>query len=113
MVSNSNNTVTNLLTLANEILADSAGPDSIVLNLERYVTDFQKWWEEFDSGRIEVEQSLLEKLSERHEKVLDLARDLQSQTGQVLQDTRRKSKGMIAYVDCLPKRISTRRVKKG
>ncbi|MCB0333183.1 MAG: hypothetical protein KDD55_06760 [Bdellovibrionales bacterium] len=109
-----------LLRLAERALEDGLSIDECITSIEAYSQAFHPWYEEhkdaFDEdapGNMSFERSSLERLLKLHTAVLAKAESLQKGTTQDMVALRGRRKGMMAYIDTLPKRLSTRRTRKG
>ena len=104
-----------LLALGRSITEPSQDSDAITGLLERYVGLFSQWYSRagIDSGNSLVGVAALEKLESVHASVLDRAIKLRAVTEQDLKGLRKRERGILAYVDTLPKRLSIGRPKKG
>lgn len=108
-----------LLVLAEAALAPGESPDVVTDRIVAYTEAFDRWYsvatpsiEAGDAaplGGIE----LLRQLETRHAAVMDLAQEIMRRTDAEVKGLRRKGKGMVAYTDTLPKRISTKKFRPG
>lgn len=106
-----------LVALADEVLARPVVDDASVELIERYSQTFGEWFSkneklirENDPG---LNRSDLEQLLSRHEAVVDMSEQLQAQYPEDLKKLRQRGKGLMAYTDMLPKRISYKQTKEG
>ncbi len=110
-----------LIELAEIALAEGADIDELISHIEAYSAAFHPWYEEhketFEQGTESsgpvVDRDDLERLLKLHTEVLGKAELLQQGTSNDLMALRGRRKGMMAYIDILPKRLSTRRTRKG
>lgn len=103
-----------LIQLARGILDDSQDDAATLTEgIATYVDAFSRWTSETDGQVPELDRQSLEELADLHAKVISIAEDLKSDAARQLRDFGIKKRGMKAYVDPLPQRISVRRPKKG
>lgn len=115
--SNGGNT---LLSLGKEVVVSlrEAAPDALEL-LERYVTAFGAWevsWREVaKGGRIMSarEREVGRRVAAQHAQILRLADEMRKGIDESLKVLRVKGKGLKAYIDPLPHRLSTIKTRKG
>ncbi|MCB0335082.1 MAG: hypothetical protein KDD62_02215 [Bdellovibrionales bacterium] len=107
--------VENLCSLAEQALDESADMEARLLAVEEYTEQFRIWHESFDSTQeISAEQRLeLENLAKCHEQVLAFVNELRNTSAKELRDFKTKAKGIMAYTDRLPRRISIAAKRKG
>lgn len=104
--------IQDLIDLAQAALAQNLSQLESLERAAAYSEAFQHWIEsnpKFD----ELELTALQELNNLHATILDGAQKLQEQTSADLRTLRTRAKGILAYADVLPRRISTLRVKKG
>lgn len=89
--------------------------DDALMLLEKYADEFDRWntaWESADkSDNLDVDG--LQRLLDIHEKICRGAQKLTDEATDSLRSLRGWSKGIRAYIDHYPSKISTRRGKKG
>jgi hypothetical protein len=108
-----------LLALAEEALTPCDNLDTATERIVAYTEAFDRWYSlakpYFDVGDEEPlgGLELLKKLEARHGEVIALAEAAMDRTEADAKGLRRKGKGMVAYTDNLPKRISTKRFRPG
>lgn len=109
-----------LIELAEKALVEGADIDELISHIEAYSAAFHPWYEEHKEafeqgveGEPVVDRDDLERLLKLHTEVLGRAESLQKGTSSDLMALRGRRKGMMAYIDILPKRLSTRRTRKG
>jgi hypothetical protein len=94
----------------------SASPEAIAL-LDQYTEAFEKWqksWARSSSSELSsVDRSLLERVAKQHAKIIELAEQMLTSVEHSLKDLKGWSKGIRAYVDHMPKRVSTMKARKG
>lgn len=78
--------------------------------IEAYSEAFSRWYAE-NPNPTESEQ--LERLSRHHTEILEKVAELRELTSIDLRNLKKKGKGILAYTDVLPKRISFGRKRKG
>ncbi len=94
--------------------ADRSDIDALLDEIDAYTEDFAAWYSGFEEEPAESsELSQLEELNELHSGVIDLATRLQSQTSKQRQELKKRGKGILSYVNVLPKRISFLKGRKG
>lgn len=97
---------------------DGRGIDQQLDIIEIYAEKFSQWFES-DGERITAvanageEQPEIDQLLADHTAISDYARQLLEKTSLEQRDARRKGKGVLAYLDILPKRLSVTRARKG
>jgi hypothetical protein len=110
--------VSNLTALATEILSGQGDIDKSILLLNQYCEDLSRWYEQ-NEARLRAgnlapgEEEALAELDRLHGRVLEFGAGLQSRCSADLIDFRRKARGIMAYTDTLPKRISIARKRQG
>ena len=107
-----------LLALASEALAATELPADEFLNkVAGYAEAFEIWKlghsQELSGAIPEDGRAEFESLAELHAKIVDRVAELKSKTEQDLKHIRRKGKGIMAYTDTLPKRISISTKRRG
>jgi len=109
-----------ILTLAREVnfkltaLADSKiSEQDIVESISAYVDAFASWDQEDGLKAKEIDREMLQELATLHTKITEGAMQLKGDTGQRIKSLNIRRKGLLAYVDPLPKKISFRKPKKG
>lgn len=104
--------VTELHAKANDIFLLKDAP--VAAQLDDIVTysELFKKFEAFD-GLEQVDPSELQALQAEHAQVLEQARSLEGQLTGDLRGLHQKGKAVLRYLDVLPKRISSRRPRKG
>lgn len=109
-----------LLNLAREI--NSAEPNSLdnIDQIEKYCSSLAQWLKETENSSshpnadtLGLSAADLTELSKLHGSVMQLASQLLGNTATQLQDLQIKAKGIMAYVDTLPKKISVTKSRKG
>ena len=106
--------VKGLHALATEIIALRSGdPDVIILKLGQYATAFEEWYAAYQRGEEKLPQVLGEELAGLHQQVLQVAEEQKQVTSVEMQKLREKGKGVLRYIDTLPRRVSFTRTKRG
>ncbi len=101
--------VANLLQLADKVLEHSGHLDEVLPLLEDYSEAFDKW---ISQGEIQLQsyskqdQQLVLQLAEKHQQIIEYAQRVKDLTAEELKDLKHKGRGLMAYVDSLPKRIT-------
>jgi len=98
-----------LIELAEKILNTESGPDTILEEFNAYTSALDVWLTQPRTEDPEIIKSLLE----NHDKVVKKALSLKDEASVELRKLKAKGKGILAYVDILPKRISFGTKKKG
>lgn len=111
-------TTQDLLALAQEVLdAATLPPDQFLDRVAAYSDAFQKWNVDNQQALMGTatgaEAESLRSLAKLHAKIIDLAEALKDKTSHDLKHLKRKGKGIMAYTDILPKRISIWTRRKG
>lgn len=84
---------------------------SVKLDLiEAYSASFSEWLSGENASQIDEQQLLT--LNQLHQRILETAKQLQNDTSGELARLRHRGKGILRYIDTLPKRISVRRSRK-
>ncbi len=105
----------NLIELANRILAAKAEDDVVEL-LGEYSVAFDAWYGKYQadlpSAKGSPWEAALKELKHKHEAVLSVAKKNQGEIKAQLRKLKKKGKGILAYTDRLPKRVTTTRPRK-
>jgi hypothetical protein len=102
-----------------EVLALLEEKDPTALDaLDLYIESFGKWHGDWKARLLESSndrdlKAVGAEVAKQHSEVLRLAGELKESIAVSLRSLKRKGKGLIAYSDKLPKRISTIRPRKG
>jgi hypothetical protein len=84
--------------------------DELIDRVEGYAEDFSVWFEAHKEYFLEKEASGLEpqmkELLELHKRVLFVAEKLLTDTSQERKALKKRGKGIMAYLDVLPRRVS-------
>ncbi len=106
-----------LIQLAEQVLQDTSDRDLTIEIAEKYTCQFADW---FESNKAAFAQELpesqvreIERLNLLHGKVLKLLGTWKTETLQELRSQRARGKGVMAYLDTLPKKISILKSHKG
>lgn len=110
--------VRELIAQADVVLAGQQEEDERLVALELYVTQLAAWYDgqgcELTSANVSSQSAdLLRELGDRHTQVLKLVEQLRNDTSSKLKVFRQRTRGILSYLDTLPKRISVLRSKKG
>lgn len=89
--------------------------DETIDSIERYSERFTDW---FERNRAAIEQGAMQspELSELlslHERIVDLVSRLMNDTSSRRSELKRRGKGILSYLDTLPRRLSVTGMKKG
>jgi hypothetical protein len=98
--------VDRLLALAAEALRTDS-------SLEEQLSAIEDYCQEFSRIESELSGQRLEELSRKHAAVLDKVKRLFAGAALDMKSFQRKARGIMAYVDTLPKKISVTKNKKG
>jgi hypothetical protein len=106
-----------LIALADSALAPQTNVEVTISAIAQYSESFSAW---YDANQAKVEQAengperaLFEQLDKKHREVLQLSKVLMAKSHVDLRKLKVKGKGIMAYLDTLPDRISLRGAKKG
>jgi hypothetical protein len=106
-----------LIEMADRILTEDNLSDELIDQIADYSAHFGKWYAVYKDSFVQDDDSNvageLETLLLKHEQVIGRVEDLQGQTSGDLKEFRQRAKGILAYVDVLPKRISFSKKRKG
>lgn len=103
--------ITRLIRLADEVLAEGIAPDDLIERMEAYSQALEAW---LGSGQdLSGREGAYPQLNEKHTLVLSRAESLRDLTSQELKDLKTRGRGIMAYIDTLPKRLSAFRMRKG
>ena len=84
--------------------------DQLIDRVEGYAEDFSVWFEEHQEYFLEKDPHTLEPkmkaLLELHKQVLFIAERLLTDTSQERRELKRRGKGIMAYLDVFPRRVS-------
>ena len=104
------------LGLAAAAALKNSHPEALDL-LDQYTDAFEKWQKgmsRLSSPELSSEERrLMERVARQHGKVIELAESMLASVERSLKDLKGWSKGIRAYVDHLPKRVSTMKARKG
>jgi hypothetical protein len=79
--------------------------------LQLYVEAFERWIQGGQVGQPEKELGM--RIADQHATIIAVVESEKGEVAAVLKDLREKGKGLRAYTDIFPKRISTMKPKKG
>ncbi len=102
-------TINSLILRAEKILSCESEDEEIIKLLPVYIEAFDRWMK--DPGSMDKE--VLEKLHRYHGEVLEKAISIKSATREAMKSLRQRGRGLKAYIDHYPKRVSLRRGRKG
>lgn len=92
-----------------------ADPSSLEL-LEEYSRSFDAWhllWSSGDQESPVLDREFGEQIAQQHEVIVALTEKMLHSVERSLKDLRGWSKGIRAYIDHLPKQVSTMKIKEG
>ena len=109
-----------LLKLGREVVSSlrDGSPNSIEL-LERYSSSFAAWeesWRGADSKELLESakgREIGRRVAAQHAQILRLGEEMRQEMGESLRALRVKGRGLKAYIDDLPPRVSTIKTRKG
>ena len=106
-----------LIELANRALSPGSGASDVetASRIECYSQAFAEWYKSYDksNSKDEMNSGLLQELSDKHRLVMDRARVVQESTSRDIRKLKLRGKGILAYTDMLPKRLSLGRKRRG
>ena len=102
-----------LIQLANNALKQDQEAEQTLVAIERYTEAFTTWYRENETRLSTLNKDQLLDLEGKHETLLELARHLQGAVQGDMRTLKSKAKGIMAYEDVFPRRISISRDKKG
>ena len=101
-----------LLNLAREVLVqDPASPD-IIDFIERYFTAFEDVRDALGEAGAS-ERNLIEELLAAHNAIIEVTMNLKDDTSKSLRDLKKRGRGIMAYTDIFPKRMSLGTLREG
>lgn len=111
-------TIPDLLQRATAVIAASFGPtDVLIEKLEEYTQAFEAWsaaHKDILSGaKKPADEVEFLNLAALHARVVEVAEQKKESAGKDLREAQTRGKGIMAYIDILPKRISIAGTKKG
>ncbi|MCO6431795.1 MAG: hypothetical protein J5J00_13130 [Deltaproteobacteria bacterium] len=99
-----------LIRLADEVLADTKASDEGLERLENYCKSFDLWFAASEqlirSKDPAIDSHQVNVLLTKHERIAELAQRLQDEIPGELRKLKQRGKGILAYTDLLPKKIS-------
>lgn len=101
------------------ITAIRDGAEDALDTVERYTSAFAEWeagWKLSARGAVEFsakEREMGKRIAAQHSQVIKLVEGMRAEVDSSLKGLRQKGKGLKAYIDQLPQRISTIRTRKG
>lgn len=102
-------TVAALNKLAEQVLAQPVQPESIDI-IEDYSRVFGEWFAAEGAEMVQRQPidavPQLKELLEKHGRIMDLLRTLQVQTTTEMRTFHQRARGILSYVDVLPKHVS-------
>lgn len=100
-----------LIQIAKLALAEENNIEACLNSIEQYTSEFDLWLQQ-DSSASEPEDVLLE-LSSIHSLMLELGNRLKENTLLDIQSHKKRARGIMSYVDRLPRSIQIGTKKKG
>lgn len=109
--------ISDLITLAESALAIDLKSDPFIDALERYSLAFDEWFvqnqSELANNPDPLYNSQIDKLVQLHERLVNIVTDEQSEHPEAIRKLKHKGRGIMAYTDIFPKRLSMRRPRQG
>ena len=110
-----------LFTVGRDLLKKSPGAPELPQLLEEYTDTFSRWYGATNVGVSGLDGlsivgdpvAVLESVQALHDAVLRRAGEAQELAATELKTVKSKGKGILAYVDTLPKRVSLNKARKG
>ena len=103
--------IADLLKMAEDICSGGGGEDQLVDKIVHYTDLFEIWHEEnkkvAGAEGAKADRAVLERLSRQHAAVLEKALGLRDNTSLRMRKLKTLVKGILAYTDVLPKKITT------
>lgn len=100
-----------LIQQADDLLGEGLPRAEFLSNLELYVAGFDGFLSELEVQ--DEDPILLQELALKHDAVLKLAKKHQNSVLGELKSLKTRGKGLLAYINKLPSRVSMTRLKKG
>ena len=105
--------ISRLLKLAKSALAEGQEPEGQISSVTAYCEAFDAWSEKFDRKSRNIKTGDLLDLQEQHREVMDLAAEMSRRTSEKIKSFRQRARKILSYDQSTPRRVSTRRAKKG
>lgn len=109
-------TIKELLDLAQRVFDKDQPVDEIIARIDNYIQIFNKWYDanlNIPEDKITLSAEEVKIVRESHAGVLTLAKTLKLDAVTSLKAFQQKSEGIMAYTDTLPKKLSSRKTRKG
>ena len=105
-----------LIAMADHLLLSGQTAEAVE-DLEKYAIAFNLWYDNYQTSTkqekpLNSREELIQ-LLDRHEKVMEFSESLKSAIPEEMAKLRQKGKGIMAYTDTLPKKISFTKTRKG
>ena len=97
-----------LVKLSQAVL-DCEGSEACIDAIDLYCKEFEQWYSTGGS----LDEAALRLLSDQHQKVLARAEAARDEAQHGMRQVHQRARGILAYIDDLPKRVSYRKGKKG
>ncbi|NMC63805.1 MAG: hypothetical protein GYA55_11635 [SAR324 cluster bacterium] len=101
-----------LLQFASDVINDNANSSTLLERIQIYFDAFEKFRPFLENMKLDSRADLVE-LLEKHNKVLRITMDLREDTSRAIRELKKRGKGIMAYTDIYPKKISLGSQKKG
>ncbi len=105
-----------LIDLADQIIIEKKNPE-VITKIEEYALNFNDWFDQYqksiDAGNAINTKQELELLLSKHEAVSAISDKLKAGIPDQMARLQTKAKGIMAYTDTLPKKISFTKTTKG
>ena len=104
-----------LLALADQVFEASSGVDQEIERIEKYCRAFREWHAYAQQNQTGAEPlpEEIERLQERHTAVLERLERLRLDLSKEMGGFHKRAKGIMAYTDVLPKRVSVAKGRTG
>lgn len=101
-----------LLQFANDVLNDDANSSTLLERIQVYFDAFEEFRPSLENMKLDSRTDLVQ-LLEKHNKVLRVTMELREDTSRAIRELKKRGKGIMAYTDVYPKKISLGSQKKG
>ncbi len=100
-----------LLEIARKALNQEQSSDDLITSIEEYISAFEIWSNKGLFETLKKEEG--EEVLELHKQVVEKAQNLKQDMELKRTELNKKAKGVLSYLDTLPKRVSHTRGRKG
>lgn len=106
-----------LISRADALLSETVSGDEFISGLESYAIEFGEWFAANEqliaAGSGSLDRDRLRELAEKHEAVLHKTELMQKSFPEAMKELRNRGRGIMAYTDLMPKKISLNKPQKG